>query len=246
MSRTCTNCGADIPDGNLFCTNCGTKVEAIPAAPVFTEPEQPSAPVNVEPEQPASAPVYSEPAPEFRPEPKPAPVYTEPQPAPVYSEPKPAPAYSEPKPAPAYRPEPAPAPRTNTEAAFGVAPAAPGATYSQPAPEPYPQNPPYQPVPVQYEEDPAESKVVSTAGFFWLTFLYCIPVIGFIAAIIIACAAKNLNIKHHACAFLVGILVAFVIAIILCILIVIAVTQLGIDFADYLHRLEEALPYINY
>ncbi|MBR5968411.1 MAG: zinc-ribbon domain-containing protein [Lachnospiraceae bacterium] len=240
MSRTCTNCGADIPDGNIFCTNCGTKVDAMPAAPVFTEPEQPSAPVSTEseltlqPEQPAPAPVYSEPAPEFRPEPKPEPA------------PQPTPVYTEPKPAPAYRPEPAPAPRTNTEAAFGVAPAAPGANYSKPAPEPYPQNPPYQPAPVQYEEDPAESKVVSTAGFFWLSFLYCIPVIGFIAAIIIACAAKNLNIKHHACAFLVAILVAFVIMIILCILIVIAVTQLGIDFGEYLRKLEEALPYISY
>lgn len=249
MSRTCTNCGADIQEGTLFCTNCGTRVEDVPAAPVVSEPEQPSVSIyagpapDFRPEQPAPAPIYAEssPAPVSQPEPapSPAPVFTEPAPAP---QPAPAPAYKpEPQPAPAYT-QPQPAPRTNTEAAFGVAPAAPGATYGQPAPEqPYQQNPPYQPAPEQYE-DPAESKVVSTAGFFWLSFLYCIPVIGFIAAIIIACAAKNLNVKHHACSFLVAVLVAFVITIILCILFVIAITQLDIDFYDYLHRIEEVLP----
>ncbi|MBP5653020.1 MAG: zinc ribbon domain-containing protein, partial [Lachnospiraceae bacterium] len=55
MSRTCTNCGADIQEGTLFCTNCGTRVEDVPAAPVVTEPEQPS------------ASVYAEPAPDFVP-----------------------------------------------------------------------------------------------------------------------------------------------------------------------------------
>ena len=205
MSRKCINCGADLPEGTLFCTNCGTKIEDTAPAPEFT----PSQPFVEEPVQPVP-----------QPEPSPAPFVT------------PAPA-------------PAPEPKTSTEAAFGVAPEAPGATYNQPPyQQPYYENPPYQQPPVQFEEPPV-SKVVSTGGFFWLDLLYLIPGIGLLACIIIALAAKNLNIKHHACAKLVELLVLFVLLIILSILTVIAITQAGIDFNEIYKRITDIfyLPY---
>lgn len=36
----CNNCGAELPEGGKFCTKCGTKIEAVPAAPV-AEPAAP-------------------------------------------------------------------------------------------------------------------------------------------------------------------------------------------------------------
>ncbi len=48
----CTKCGAQVPDGSVFCTSCGNPIAAAPApAPV---PEQPA---PAAPEQPAAAPI---------------------------------------------------------------------------------------------------------------------------------------------------------------------------------------------
>ncbi|MBR5090284.1 MAG: zinc-ribbon domain-containing protein [Ruminiclostridium sp.] len=46
----CTKCGAQVPDGSVFCTSCGNPIAATPA-PV---PEQPA---PAAPEQPAAAPI---------------------------------------------------------------------------------------------------------------------------------------------------------------------------------------------
>lgn len=165
----------------------------------------------------------------------------------VPGESKPAPDILASAPAEPVQPESrpyaeAPAPKTSTEAAFGVAPEAPGATYGQPPyQQPYYENPPYQQSPAQCQE-PA-SKPVSVGGFFWLDFLYWIPGIGLLACIIIAIAARNLNVKHHACARLISILVVFVILIILSILTVIAVTQAGINFDEIYRRFQNLIYY---
>lgn len=42
------------------------------------------------------------------------------------------------------------------------------------------------------------SKVVGTGAYFGLMLLFALPVIGFIACIIMAFAPKNNNIKHYA------------------------------------------------
>ncbi|MBR6922398.1 MAG: zinc-ribbon domain-containing protein [Clostridia bacterium] len=67
----CKNCGAQIPDGSVFCTECGTRVQEEPVQePVQEEPVQPEyVPPVQEPVQPEYTPVEQ-------------PVYTaEPQPA---------------------------------------------------------------------------------------------------------------------------------------------------------------------
>lgn len=45
----CNNCGAEIPDGGKFCTKCGNKIEAQPAADVKQENIQPMTAENTEP-----------------------------------------------------------------------------------------------------------------------------------------------------------------------------------------------------
>jgi hypothetical protein len=60
----CKNCGAQIPDGSVFCTECGTRVQEEPVQeePVAQEPiqEEPVQPEYVQPEYtPVEQPVYT-------------------------------------------------------------------------------------------------------------------------------------------------------------------------------------------
>ena len=76
-------------------------------------------------------------------------------------------------------------------------------------------NAPVQPMPVPNEFDPEEAKRVkplSTAAYFWLMFLFAVPLIGFIVCLIMAFAAKNENRKHFARSILIWILVGLIIS----------------------------------
>ncbi len=55
------------------------------------------------------------------------------------------------------------------------------------------------------------NKVVSTGAYFGLMLLFALPIIGFIACIIMAFAPRNKNIKHFARAMLIWMIIAFVI-----------------------------------
>ena len=54
----CKNCGIENPNGVTFCANCGTKIEAAPAAAPHTAPAAPAAPAapKVAPAAPQVAP----------------------------------------------------------------------------------------------------------------------------------------------------------------------------------------------
>ena len=65
----------------------------------------------------------------------------------------------------------------------------------------------------------ATNKVVSTGAYFGLMFLFAIPVIGFIACIIMAFAPKNRNIKNFARAILIWTIIGIVLAGILALVI---------------------------
>ena len=67
MAKFCTNCGAELRDGAVFCTECGTRV---PAA----EPQPEPVPETLPEPQPESLPI-SAPVPAPEPAPAPAPVY---------------------------------------------------------------------------------------------------------------------------------------------------------------------------
>ena len=85
-----------------------------------------------------------------------------------------------------------------------------------PPPPPPTYTPPVQsntpPVQTTAAPEPA-SKVVSTGAFFGLQFLFAIPVIGWLACIIMAFAPKNKNIKHYARAMLIWLIIGLVVAV---------------------------------
>ena len=135
-------------------------------------------------------------------------------------------------PAPADTPQQAPKPQeTATEQTIQApnpqtsAQPAPEAPSEQAAPTQTAFTPPPQPEPARQQQtytqsafqSPAparESKVVGTGAFFGLIFLFAIPVIGWLACLIMAFASKNKNIKHYARAMLIWIVIGLVFAVI--------------------------------
>lgn len=128
---------------------------------------------------------------------------------------------------------------------FGQAPAAPGAaTYTtNAAPQPTSSTQ------YNYNAAPAApvagaapavsgtqfAPVMKTAAFFWLDVLYAIPFAGLIACIIICAASKNPNMRHHAAAKLIEILVATVISILVTVICMVAVRQAGLNLNDLMN-----------
>lgn len=95
----CTNCGKELPEGTMLCTQCGRPVEAAATPGVAPAPE-PAPEVAPVPEA-ASAPQPAPVTPAANPAPAAEPTYTEgSQPTPAYAAPQPAPA-----PNPASAPE---------------------------------------------------------------------------------------------------------------------------------------------
>ncbi len=73
------------------------------------------------------------------------------------------------------------------------------------------QPPIYQPPAYQPPPDPTR-EVVRTGTYFGLIFLFRIPLIGFLACLIMAFAPKNKNIKHYARAQLIWALIGLLFA----------------------------------
>ena len=79
------------------------------------------------------------------------------------------------------------------------------------------------------------SKVVGTGAYFGLMLLFAIPIIGFIACIIMAFAPKNKNIKHFARAMLIW----TVIAVVLLGILVAVISLLTNSLMDYINQLTD-------
>ena len=94
--------------------------------------------------------------------------------------------------------------------------AAPAQTAFTPPPQPEParQQQTYTQSAYQSPAPVSESKVVGTGAFFGMMLLFAIPVIGWLACLIMAFAPKNKNIKHYARAMLIWIAVGLVFAVI--------------------------------
>ncbi len=77
------------------------------------------------------------------------------------------------------------------------------------------QQPVYAPPAVMQDAKPKGGRhgVVGTGAFFGLMLLFSIPVIGWIACIIMAFAPKNENIKHYAKAMLIWIIIGIVLSV---------------------------------
>ena len=206
----CKYCGAELPDGIFFCSNCGKKTANVPSPSVETivEPVTYPAPPVAAP-QPAPVP---QPAPEPEPVVIPEPVVSTPEPetvvipepvdnsVPVFTpEPQinPAPAFTpEPQinPAPSFNPEPQinPAPAFNPEPQINPA----SAFNSQPQINPAPT---YNAQPMAKSAPTNEKKSSGIPGFILgICSVVCCPlglVLGIIGAILNLKALKNTNKK---------------------------------------------------
>ena len=58
----CIKCGADLPDGSVFCTNCGAKLDAGQPAQAPSQPQASAQPVAGQPGKPQQASPYDQPA----------------------------------------------------------------------------------------------------------------------------------------------------------------------------------------
>ncbi len=71
------------------------------------------------------------------------------------------------------------------------------------------------------------SKVVSTGAYVGLMLLFALPIIGFIACLIMAFAVKNKNIKNYARATLIWMIITFVILAVIGALIAVLANAIG-------------------
>ena len=79
-----------------------------------------------------------------------------------------------------------------------------------PAPQPRPQQPrPQQPRPQQPNQDKT-TKVVGMAAYFGMILLFAIPLVGFIACILMAVLPKNKNVKNFSRAMLIWLAIGII------------------------------------
>ena len=79
-------------------------------------------------------------------------------------------------------------------------------TYQQPAYNNYNQTP----------QIPDEYKPISMWGYLGYEFLFCLPFVGFIIAVVMAFAPENKNVKNFARSYLLAIVIGVVLALIFC------------------------------
>ena len=203
----CTGCGANVPDEVKFCTVCGMQIDRsaqpiVEAAYRQQEDELVMPPAWAAPVPEPELTLIPEPA--FIPEPPPEPaIITSPALVPAPPEP---PSPSEPPP---------------TQQFYAPPPPPPTPTPPPPAPPtPQPQQTVYNPPTIQptFAQDGAPPygspyAAVGTGWFFGTMFLFSIPVIGWIACIIMALATKNRNKKSFACANLIYMIIGLAFAV---------------------------------
>ncbi|MBO4873366.1 MAG: zinc ribbon domain-containing protein [Lachnospiraceae bacterium] len=81
-------------------------------------------------------------------------------------------------------------------------------------------------------EPAVNSPVVKTGTYFWLMLLFAIPVLGLIVMIIMACAARNKNLKHWVRALLIWILVGLIASLIAGLVLYIIGKNAGIELTN--------------
>jgi|GEM_PF-624542 len=211
MAKFCTNCGKELSPEMTVCPECGAPIPGAQPQPQ-TETVRPSAQQEEKPAVPTPETPKEPLTPELTLTPDIS-TYSQPQPPLTNAQPAaPQPQVTEqpqPAPQPAYAPQPQPAYQSNPPMQQNV--------YAQQNAPQMGYMPPVagaEPVPMPMEE-PLPAGAMSTAGFFWLMFLYAIPVVGFIACLIMAFASKNASRRNYSRAVLIWVLVGLIVAVFL-------------------------------
>ena len=112
----------------------------------------------------------------------------------------------------------------------------------------YEQTPPpvYAPVEEKAADQAGETgekaKYITPWGYFFLTLLYCIPVIGWIFLIVHSFGKKNVNRKNFALSIWVKLLVCLIIACIVVIVVMIFKdTDIGVKIKDYVKAIYDSV-----
>ena len=236
MAKFCTNCGKELTPDAAVCPECGAPIPGA-AAPKQEQPA-PQTPAQAE-QKPADATAeltltpkestYSQPsaAPAVQPSvqpntPQSFPQQTVQQPpmqqnaSPSFQQPpmqqQTVPPQNMQRPT-NQQPMQQNLPPQNAQRTYNQQPMQQQQQFTQP---PYGQQQFAQPIPAPIQPQTATSSdVMKTSGFFWLMFLYAIPVIGFIVCLIMAFASSNASRRNFSRAILLWILVGVIISILL-------------------------------
>ena len=209
MARFCTACGKDIPDGVAFCTECGAKAPANNETEVKKENSAPEASACKQcgtelKKDSAFCTECGTPSKEEKTEePRAAKTETMPQEQRQHRPPQAQSVY--PSQQPVYQ--------TYAQPAYHQ----PQPVYQQPAYQQpvYPQQPQqqtYQAPPTVKDES---NGVVGTGVFFGTMLLFALPIIGFIACIVMCFAPKRKSLKNYAKANLIWAIIGLVFSILL-------------------------------
>lgn len=226
----CTECGTPAPSEAPQQSEAPTQFAENTTSAQSAEKTAAEAPVHAqaatavmtsepEAETPSSpwAPAQSEPAP------APSQAYQQSAPSQSYQQPAPSQAFQQPTPPTYQQPvqsqpyqQTAPQPAYQQPAQPQYQQPAPPPTYQQPVQPMYQQSAPsqaYQQTMQQDVKPTGKYAVVGTGAFFGMMLLFAIPVVGWIACIIMSFAPKNQNIKHYSRAMLFWVIIGILISI---------------------------------
>ncbi len=226
--RKCRQCGSTLKEGVAFCTECGAEVAESGKAELEQEtedttPNEAETPteggepeigekttLTVEEKEPFQS-IQAQPPPKSQPQPgQPAPQQ------PVYQNPQAGyPSAQQIYTQPAYQsPQPTYAPPVYHQ---------PPPTYTQPTGQAYAAPP--------TKSD--DSGVVGTGVFFGSMFLFALPILGFIACIIMCTSAKKKSLRNYAKANLIWAIIGLVFGV----LLIVGMIILGGQIIDYVKEL---------
>ncbi len=206
MPKKCDQCGADIAPGAAFCTNCGSK--APEEVVVVRQPEEEPVKETVKEDVCMKCgSVLADGA--------------------AFCTSCGTPRGAAPTESPVSQPQPQPQPQYVQEPSRQQY-TQPAQQYAQPQYfQPHQQTVYASPQAVPASASDKTDKVVGTGAYFWLMFLYALPVIGFLVCLIMGFAAKNKNLKHFARAILIWVLVGLIISAIISIAVYFLIGSLG-------------------
>lgn len=214
MSKKCSNCGYDMPDDAVFCTECGTKMEASQSNTDTQKTQNNTTENNSNPQQNAEQKAQQNAQQNAQQDAQQN--HNTQQGYGQNYQYNDQPNQQSQNPNYQYN--------QNTSQSQGNN----GAPYTQYSTPQYNQAV-YNVIP----NNSSENKVVSTGAFFGLNLLFSLPGIGWIICIIMAFAPQNKNIKNYARSKLIWLVIGIVLGVILFLIMFNIYNQYGYDLNNF-------------